>query len=171
MHENSLLRREWTDRRVGRVRRSDSREEAYISSESWLDDYACAFVLSGWPSIHWGRKCPTKQCIIPETDHRQFNEFIGKVYIRTPIIPAQILHIWGCMLLLWHYEVKAVKDDSGDIVVLLEQYLAEPTLRQWNICIKEAYRVSKQSTLSLESVQQLPIAENLTWQNSSLATL
>ena len=54
MHENSLLRREWTDRRVGRVRRSDSREEAYISSESWLDGYAsCALVLSGWPRIHW----------------------------------------------------------------------------------------------------------------------
>ena len=61
MHENSLLRREWTDRRVGRVKRSDSREEPYISSESWLDDYACALVLSGWQSIHWGRKCSAYQ--------------------------------------------------------------------------------------------------------------
>jgi hypothetical protein len=46
MHENSALRREWSDRRVRRVFRSDSRN-SYISHSSWLNDYACALVLSG----------------------------------------------------------------------------------------------------------------------------
>ena len=148
--------------RVGRVRKSDSRE-SYICSDSWQDDYACALVLSGWPSIHWGGKSPTK-ISIPETDHRAFDEFIGKIFIRVPTIPVEILNMWGCILLLWHFEIKEIHSDS-DIVLKVENSLSETNLRQWHVCIKEAYKMHNQSTLSLESVQQLSIAENLTWQN------
>ena len=120
MHESCLLRREWSDRRVGRVRRSDSRD-SYISSESWHDDYACALILNGWPSIHWGGKCPTKNCL-PETEHQKFDAFIGEIFLRVPVVPLEILEIWGCMLLLWHFEVKELKFDS-DIVVKIETNL------------------------------------------------
>ena len=37
-----------------------------VINSGWLDDYACALVLSGWPSIHWGGRSPNKACI-PET--------------------------------------------------------------------------------------------------------
>jgi hypothetical protein len=126
-------------------------------------------VLSGWPSIHWGGKSPTK-ISIPETDHRAFDEFIGKIFIRVPTIPVEILNMWGCILLLWHFEIKEIHSDS-DIVLKVENSLSETNLRQWHEFVKEAYKMHNQSTLSLESVQQLSIAENLTWQNGSLAKL
>ena len=168
MHESCLLRREWSDRRVGRVRRSDSRD-SYISSESWHDDYACALILSGWPSIHWGGKCPTKNCL-PETEHQTFDAFIGEIFLRVPMVPVPILEIWGCILLLWHFEVKELKLDS-DIVVKIETYLPMETLQQWHACVREAYKNLNESTLPIEVVQQLSVAENLTWQNTTIAKL
>ena len=87
MHESSLLRRDWSDRRVGRVQNSDSRN-SYISFASWQDDYACALVLNGWPSIHWGGRCPNKSCV-PETDHRAFDDFIGRIFVYVPMVPIQ----------------------------------------------------------------------------------
>ena len=92
MHENSALRREWSDRRVGRVFRSDSRN-SYNSHSSWLDDYACALVLSGWPSIHWGGRSPNKACI-HETDHQCFDEYLRSTYfIRIKSFNESFQHI------------------------------------------------------------------------------
>jgi hypothetical protein len=168
MHECSLLRREWSDRRVGRCKRSDSRE-SYISSNSWQDDYACALVLNGWPSIHWGGKCPTKSCI-PETDHRSFDEFIGAIFTRVSMVPVRILEIWGCSLLLWHFEVKELNSEC-DVVLKVESLLSSATLQQWHECVREEFKMQNQSTLPLQTVQQLSIAENLSWQNTSIGKL
>jgi ACT domain-containing protein len=78
--------------------------------------------------------------------------------------------MWGCILLLWHFEIKEIHSDS-DIVLKVENSLSETNLRQWHVFVKEAHKMHNQSTLSLESAQQLSIAENLTWQNGSLAKL
>ena len=168
MHESSQLRREWSDRRVGRVRRSDSRE-SYISCESWHDDYACALVLCGWPSIHCGGKCPNKSSI-PETDHRTFDAFVGNIFVRVPMVPVQILEMWGCILLLWHFEVKKLHPDS-DVILKLESILSVETILQWHECVKEAFKNNNQNTLPLHTVQQLSVAENLSWQNVSISKL
>ena len=168
MHENSTLRREWSDRRVGRVFRSDSRN-SYISHSSWLDDYACALVLSGWPSIHWGGRSPNKACI-PETDHQCFDEYIGNIFQRVPMVPASILEIWGCSLLLWHFDVKAMKEDS-EVVMKIESMLSVDKLQLWHDCVRDCFRDLNRSTLPLEVVHQLSVAENLTWQNNSIAKL
>ena len=163
-----MLRRDWSDRRVGRVQKSDSRN-SYISFASWQDDYACALVLNSWPSIHWGGRCPNKSCV-PETDHRAFDDFIGRIFVYVPMVPIQILEIWGCILLLWHVQVKET-NSSSEIVIRIENYLGPELLIRWHTIISEAYTNMNQSSLPIQVVQELSIAENLTWQNSSIAKL
>jgi hypothetical protein len=104
MNNISGLKTEWMELRSGWQISKNNTKGAYIKRE-FQNDHPCALALAGWERVENGGKCPNINCI-PEINKIAFNHFINQLFGAVTSLPNKIAEMLGCILLLWHFDVK-----------------------------------------------------------------